>query len=55
MLIAFAFAGIYNGLNDTVRKPEAQDGQGVPESPMKHHMPGIPNPFKTKRQHAFTP
>ena len=55
MMTAIVFLGVQNGLNDTIRHPETNDGQGVPEPTVKYHVPHIPYPFETKRKHLLPP
>ena len=49
VMIAVAFSGIQDCFYDTIRHAKADYCQGKPQPPMKYHMTGIPNPFKTKR------
>ena len=55
VVISVVFGGFQYGLDDTIRHAEAQDRQGIPQPPMKHHVTGIPNPFETKREHMIPP
>ena len=55
MMTAIVFFGVQNGLKNTICHPKPNDGQGIPESTVKYHVPHIPYPFETKRKHLLPP
>jgi hypothetical protein len=54
-MITLAFGGFQDGFDDTISHAKAQDRQGIPQPPVKNHVTGIPDPFKTKRKHTIPP
>jgi hypothetical protein len=51
VVAALALRRVPNGLDDAVGYAHAHDTQGVPQTSVENHMTGVPDPFKTERQH----
>jgi hypothetical protein len=50
----FSLGRVDHGLDYTVGHADTDDVQGVPETAMKYHVAGVPDPFKTERKHVFS-
>ena len=46
---------VINRFDDAVGHPQSQDRQGIPQAAHEYQVPRIPNPFKIKWKHYFSP
>lgn len=51
VMAAVSFLGGQDGFDDAIGHTETEDRKGVPEPTVKHQVPHIPYPFKTKWEH----
>jgi hypothetical protein len=49
-----AFGAVNDGFDDAVSHAQTDDIERIPETAVKYHVAGIPNPFKTERKHVFS-
>ena len=54
VIVVFPFYRIAGRLNDAIGHADTDDGQGIMQTAVEHHVRHIPNPFKTKWKHIFS-
>jgi hypothetical protein len=51
---AFSLGCVDHGFDHTIGHAEPDDVQGIPKAAVKYDVTGVPDPFKTEREHIFS-